>query len=63
MTSKKSAYKPQKLVLQLWGDDAKGTAYEPVFSNLHIDLNKPYFVAVTVRLDEPGGSPRGLRAK
>jgi mono/diheme cytochrome c family protein len=54
VTSKKSAYKPQNLVLQLWGEDEKGTAYEPVFSNLHIDLNKPYFVAVTVKLGSPG---------
>jgi len=40
-------------VLQLWGEDEKGAVYEPVFSNLHIDLNKPYFVAVTVKLGEP----------
>jgi mono/diheme cytochrome c family protein len=56
VTSKKSQYKPQNLVLQIWGEDEKGTAYEPVFSNLHIDLNKPYFVAVTVKLGEPGSS-------
>jgi len=59
VTSKKSAYKPQNLVLQLWGEDEKGAVYEPVFSNLHIDLNKPYFVAVTVKLGEPGASATG----
>jgi hypothetical protein len=54
ITSKKSAYKPQVLVLQMWGENAKGKFdYEPVFSSLHIDLNKPYFVAVAVDLDNP----------
>jgi hypothetical protein len=47
VTSKKSAYKPQMLVLQL----ADGTANaEPLFSGLHVDLHKPYFVAVSVKL-------------
>ncbi len=55
VTSKKSAYKPQVLVLQLWGENAKGKFdYEPVFSALHIDLNKPYYVGVAVDLDNPG---------
>jgi len=49
VTSRKSAYKPQTLVLQLW--DGKG-GYEPLFSGLHIALNKPYFVAVTVNLKD-----------
>jgi hypothetical protein len=51
VTSKKSAYKPQVLVLQMWGKNADDKwDYEPVFSNLHIELNKPYFVAVSVDL-------------
>jgi Protein of unknown function (DUF1553)/Protein of unknown function (DUF1549)/Planctomycete cytochrome C len=55
VTSKKSAYKPQVLVLQLWGENAKGKFdYEPVFSSLHVDLNKPYYVAVSVKLDDTG---------
>jgi len=50
VTSKKSAYKPQTLVLQLWGADAAGKPdYQPLFSDLHIDLDKPYFVAVSVK--------------
>src|SRR5262245_37669556 len=54
VTSKKSAYKPQVLVLQLWGENAQGKFdYEPVFSALHIDLNKPYYVGVAVDLDNP----------
>lgn len=54
ITSKKSAYKPQVLVLQLWGENEKGKFdYEPVFSALHIGLNKPYYVGVAVDLDNP----------
>ncbi len=49
VTSKKSAFKPQTLVLQLWGGK-DGKEYEAVFSGLHIALNKPYFVATAVNL-------------
>jgi hypothetical protein len=55
VTSKKSAYKPQVLVLQLWGEDAQGKfTYEPIFSGLHVALNKPYYVAVSVDLEQTG---------
>jgi mono/diheme cytochrome c family protein len=51
VSSLKSMRRPQTLVLQLSGKDAAGKAlYEPIFSDLHINLNKPYFVAVTVNL-------------
>jgi hypothetical protein len=51
VTGRKSAFKPQTLVLQLMGDPAKhGADSENVFSGLHIALNKPYFVAVSVSL-------------
>jgi mono/diheme cytochrome c family protein len=51
VSSLKSMRRPQTLVLQLSGKGAAGKAlYEPVFSDLHINLNKPYFVAVTVNL-------------
>jgi hypothetical protein len=54
VTSRKSAYKPQTLVLQLSGDPEKhGTDYEAVFSGLHVALNKPYFVAVSLHLSDP----------
>jgi mono/diheme cytochrome c family protein len=53
VTSLKSMRRPQTLVLQLTGKDANGrAAYEPVFSDLHINLNKPYFVAATVSLSD-----------
>jgi hypothetical protein len=53
VTSRKSAFKPQTLVLQLSGDPQKnGKDYEAVFSGLHIALNKPYFVAVTMHLSD-----------
>ena len=53
ITGKGSRNKPQTLVLQLCGDRAwKPTdPVEPVFSGLHIDIGKPYFVAVSVDLD------------
>ncbi len=64
VTSKKSAYKPQVLVLQLWGENGKGKFdYEPIFSGLHIDLNKPYYVGVSVKLDDPGDSRITFYAK
>ncbi len=44
VTSEKSAYKPRNLILQVVSE--KG--YEVVASNLRPDLNRPYFVAVTV---------------
>jgi hypothetical protein len=51
VTSLKSQRRPQTLVLQLSGQGVAGKpAYEPVFSDLHIQLNKPYFVAVTISL-------------
>lgn len=55
VTGKKSSYKPQMLVLQMWGQDQQGKpAYEAVFSGLQIALNKPYYVAVSVDLKDTG---------
>jgi len=56
VTGKKSAYKPQALVLQLWGkSDEKGAGdYEAVFSDLRLELDKPYYVAVSVKLTTAG---------
>ncbi|HZZ78284.1 MAG TPA: DUF1553 domain-containing protein [Gemmataceae bacterium] len=57
VTGKKSAYKPQTLVLQMWGKDAAGkTASDAVFSGLHLQLNRPYYVAVAVDVKDPGDS-------
>jgi mono/diheme cytochrome c family protein len=54
VTGKGSRNKPQTLVLQICGDKPwKPTdPVEPIFSGLHIDLGKPYFVAVSVNLDD-----------
>ncbi len=53
ITGAGSRNKPQTLVLQLCGDKPwKATdPVEPIFSGLHIDIGKPYFIAVTVDLD------------
>jgi cytochrome c553 len=51
VTSLKSQRRPQMLVLQLSGQGVNGQpTYEPVFSDLQINLNKPYFVAATISL-------------
>jgi hypothetical protein len=53
LTGKKSSFKPQTLVLQLWGEKPDGSmANEAIFSGLHLDLNKPYFVAVSIHPGE-----------
>lgn len=55
VTSTKSAYKPRNLILQLIGsrNDQQGKPeYEVVASNLRMDLNKPYYVAVSIKLDD-----------
>jgi hypothetical protein len=55
VTGKKSAYKPQTLVLQLWGQDAADKpAYDAVFSGFHLMLNRPYYVAVAVNVKDAG---------
>ena len=54
ITGAGSRNKPQTLVLQLCGDKPwKPTdPVEPIFSGLHIDIGKPYFIAVSVHLDD-----------
>ncbi len=55
VTSLKSAYKPRNLILQLVGNNKAGKlTYEVVASNLHLELNKPYYVAATVKISEAG---------
>jgi hypothetical protein len=61
VTSTKSAYKPRNLILQLIGGRPRqsGTdkpTYEVIASNLHPELNRPYYVAVSVDVDDPNGS-------
>ncbi|HEV7867275.1 MAG TPA: DUF1553 domain-containing protein, partial [Chthoniobacteraceae bacterium] len=54
VTGKASRYKPQTLVLLLSGDQpwSDKDPVEPVFSGLHIELGKPYFIGVSVNLEE-----------
>ncbi len=57
VTSTKSAYKPRNLILQLVGGRPRrnGTdqlTYEVIASNLRPELNRPYYVAVTVDVDD-----------
>lgn len=62
VTGKKSAHQPNNLVLQLIGKSGSKDVpikYEAVFSGLRLDLNKPYFVAASVRLDQPAAE--GIR--
>ncbi|MCA8999039.1 MAG: DUF1553 domain-containing protein [Planctomycetaceae bacterium] len=53
VTSTKSAYQPKNLILQLVGENEDGQlGYEVVASDLRVELNKPYYVAVSVDLDD-----------
>lgn len=57
VTGKASRRKPQTLVLQMWGELLNGSFGEAaVFSDQAIELNKPYFAAVTVQMagEKPG---------
>ncbi|MEZ5940069.1 MAG: DUF1553 domain-containing protein [Planctomycetaceae bacterium] len=57
VTSTKSAYKPMNVILQLVGDRGNGMPeYEVIASDLRMELNKPYFVAVSVDLDDTSES-------
>ncbi len=54
VTSKQSRYTPRNLILQLVTTAAEaGPRYEVIPSNLLLNLNKPYYVAASVRM---GGS-------
>lgn len=57
VTGNGSRRKPQTLVMQMWGTRRDGSFGEAaVFSDQHVALEKPYFVAATVELagQEPG---------
>ncbi|MFZ9400829.1 MAG: DUF1553 domain-containing protein, partial [Opitutales bacterium] len=54
VTGQKSRRAPKVLVLQAYGPLLGGTFGEAVaFSNLRVDLNKPYYVAASVRYATP----------
>ena len=60
VTSAKSAYKPRNLIMQLVGDTGAGKRlYEVIPSGIHLELNRPYFVAATVDVDDT--SSKGVR--
>lgn len=55
VTSTKSAYKPRNLILQFVGSqsDSQGKpVYEVIPSGLRVELNKPYYVAVSIDLED-----------
>lgn len=57
VTSTKSAYKPRHLIMQFVGRDASGARkYEVVPSTIHLELNHPYTVTVSVDLAKPDKS-------
>ncbi len=50
VTSKKSKYRPQNLILQLVGAAPdQPPKYEVIASNIHLELNKPYYVAASIK--------------
>ncbi len=56
ITGAKSQRKPQMLALQLLGGGADGARrYEPVFSDLQIQLDRSYYVAASVHFGETSG--------
>ena len=57
VTSQKSAYQPRNLILQLIGKtDSAAVQYEVIASNIHLDLNKPYYVSVRVKAGDTSES-------
>jgi mono/diheme cytochrome c family protein len=51
VTGKKSRRKPQTVVMQMVGKKANGEfGEEAVFADLHVALNKPYYLAAAVKL-------------
>ncbi len=61
VTSTKSAYQPRNLILQLVGsrgEEQGKPEYEVVPSNLRVELNTPYYIAVSIDLDD--ASDKGI---
>jgi mono/diheme cytochrome c family protein len=55
VTSEKSAYQPRNLIAQVIGDTGQGAPkYEVIASDLRPELNKPYYVAVSIDFDGAG---------
>jgi hypothetical protein len=61
VTSTKSAYKPGNLILQFVGsqsDEQGKPEYEVIPSDLRVELNNPYYIAVSIDLDD--ASDKGI---
>lgn len=57
ITGQGSRRKPQTLVLQMWGQKLDGSVGEAaLFSDHHLEMNKPYFVSAVVTLAKPAGA-------
>lgn len=56
VTSTKSKHEPRNLILQLTGEHATSgkLAYEVIASNLRLELDRPYAIAVSVKLAKNG---------
>ena len=50
ITGRQSRYKPQTLVLLLNGEGSPEKEAEPIFSGMNLEIGKPYYVAVTVKI-------------
>jgi hypothetical protein len=60
VTSQKSAYQPNNLIMQLSGEDFQGThAYEVVASDLRIPTGKAHYVAASINNRPLEGRPYG----
>ena len=54
ITGKSSRRKPQTLVLQMWGKKLDGSTGEAaVFSDHHLEMNKPYYLSAAVTMAKP----------
>ena len=55
VTGKGSRRKPQTLVMQLTGEDmTKSFGNRAIFSDQHVEINKPYYTAASVKLAREG---------
>jgi hypothetical protein len=60
VTSEKSAYKPNNLIVQLVGEDfQRSLVYEVIPSGLRVPLNKPYYVAAEISNEPAEGQKFG----
>jgi len=53
VTSEKSKYRPRNLIIQLASGSAEADGYVVVPSDIHLDLQRPYYVAASVKVSDP----------